>query len=126
MKLTTVLDRIDLFDLNEAFAAHALGLPARVGHRQRKIERERRRDCDRSPAWLQRRPPGHDADPPDGSHRRRARRRVALRRGRTRLGDGLRTGVSLELGRTVRSFERPAPLQRFQFLQPLRVCWPNS
>jgi hypothetical protein len=50
-----------------------------------------------------------DADPPDGSHRRLARHRVALRRGRTRLGDGLRTGVSLEVGLTVRSFERPAP-----------------
>src|ERR1700704_6457930 len=67
-------------------------LPARAGHRQRKIERQRRRDCDRSPAWLQRRPPGHDADPRDGSHRRLARHRVALRRGRARPGDGLRTG----------------------------------
>jgi hypothetical protein len=60
--------------------------------------------------WMfgqQRRPPGHDAGPPDGSHRRLARHRVALRRGRTSLGDGLRTGVSLEVGLTVRSFERP-------------------
>ncbi len=60
-------------------------LPARAGDRQRKIERQWRRDCDRSPAWLQRRPPGHDADPPDGLHRRLARHRVALRRGRTSL-----------------------------------------
>jgi hypothetical protein len=60
----------------------------------------------RSPTWLQRRPPGHDADPPDGSHRRLARHRVALRRGRTRLGDGLRAGVSLEVGLTVRSIDR--------------------
>gem|GEM_PF-5250515 len=82
-------------------------LPARAWHRQRKIERQRRRDCDRTPAWLQRRPPGHDADPPDGSHRRLARHRVALRRGRTRLGDGLRTRVSLEMGRIVRSFVAP-------------------
>src|SRR4051794_36396948 len=86
-------------------------LPARAGHRQRKIERQRRRDCDRSPAWLQRRPPGHDADPPDGSHRRLARHRVALRRGRTRPGDGLRTGVSLEMGLTIRSFKRPARIR---------------
>jgi hypothetical protein len=44
--------------------------------------------------------------PRDGSHRRLARHRLALRRGRTRPGDGLRTGVSLEAGLTVRSFER--------------------
>jgi acetyl-CoA acetyltransferase len=35
-----------------------------------------------------------------------ARPRVALRRGRTRLGDGLRAGVSLEMDLTVRSLER--------------------
>jgi hypothetical protein len=29
-----------------------LRVPARAGHRQRKIERQRRRDCDRSPALL--------------------------------------------------------------------------
>ena len=73
-----------------------------------------RRDRDRSPAWWQRRPPGHDADPPDGSHRRLARHRVALRRGRQGLATAFE-GVSLEVGLTVRSFVRPASLQRIPF-----------
>jgi acetyl-CoA acetyltransferase len=60
-----------VFELNEAFAAQALACQRELGIDNAKLN-VNGGDCDRSPAWLQRRPPGHDADPPDGSHPRLA------------------------------------------------------
>ena len=39
------LDDIDLIEVNEAFAAQALAVEKELGHRSRKGQRERRRDC---------------------------------------------------------------------------------
>ena len=79
---------IDLFELNEAFAAQALAVMQDLGVDPVACQRRRRSRGARPSHRRQRRARAGDADPSPAPHRRALRRRVALRRRRHGGGDG--------------------------------------
>ena len=79
---------IDLFELNEAFAAQALAVVHELGLDPARVNVGRRRDRARPSDRRQRRARADDADPSPAAHRRALRRRVALRRRRHGRRDG--------------------------------------
>jgi acetyl-CoA acetyltransferase len=52
---------VDLFELNEAFAAQSIAVVRELGVDRLEGQRERRRDCARPPDWRERCPRADDA-----------------------------------------------------------------
>ena len=73
---------LDLYEINEAFAAVGLASMADLGISERRRQRQRRRDRPRPPDRHERQPPRPDAAPRAAPARRRHRRGRALRRWR--------------------------------------------
>ena len=107
------IEDIDLWELNEAFAAQVLASIAGAGRPPREAERERRRDRDRPPARRLRRPPHRHACTRATPQRQALRRSHDVHRGRSGARDrdreprgslaalrlaGLVAGVRLALG----------------------------
>ena len=72
---------VDLFEINEAFAAVGIASIARARHRRRRRQRQRRGDRPRPPDRDEREPPGVDAPARAEAPWRRARRGRAVWRG---------------------------------------------
>ena len=89
-------EEIDLWELNEAFAAQSLGVLRELKHSEEPGQRERRRDRPRPSDRRQRRARPGDAAARHGGSRRAARRRVALHRRRSGHRHGGRAGLRVE------------------------------
>ena len=82
------IDAIDLFELNEAFAAQSLAVMRELQARSGQGQRQRRRDRARSSDRRQRRPRAHDARPRAACQAAALRRGVAVHRRRHGHRDG--------------------------------------
>ena len=88
------LDQIDLVELNEAFAAQVLAVPARAADRSRSAERQRRRDRARPSARVHRRKADDDAALRDAAAQRALRPGHDVRRRRHGRRRNLRTAMT--------------------------------
>ena len=79
---------IDLFELNEAFAAQSIAVVRELGVDRLEGQRERRRDCARPPDWRERCPRADDVDLRAAGAAAALRRRVAVHRRRHGHRDG--------------------------------------